>query len=133
MVQKGGDSGSKPPSEFGTALELKNFNDLELPADTTPGDLGINDMVRCFGFDQGFKRCSLPGDRKITVESKGKRKTFYFCKHSHAKLLEQTGKQAIKSSTAWSTTTLTSMTTCIVQRPAGAGEVGRAVALVRAF
>ena len=91
MVQKGSDSGTKPPTEFSTALELKNFNNLELPGGTAPGGLGKDDMVRCFGFDQGFKRCSLPGDRKITVESKGKRKTYYFCKHSHAGLLEQTG------------------------------------------
>ena len=49
MVQKGSDSGTKPPIEFSTALELKNFNNLELPEDTTPGDLGKDDMVRCFG------------------------------------------------------------------------------------
>ena len=54
MVQKGKDSGVKPPSGFSTAAELENFNSMALPAGTKPGDLGSEDLVRCFGFDEGF-------------------------------------------------------------------------------
>ena len=97
MVQKGKDSGVKPPSEFSTAAELKNFNSLALPAESKPGDLGSEDMVRCFGFDKGFKRCSLPGDKKISVESNGKSKMFYFCKHNHSSLYDQTSHKMFYS------------------------------------
>ena len=54
MVQKGTDSGVKPPPELSTAAESQNFNSLALPAGTKPGDLGSEDLVRCFGFDEGF-------------------------------------------------------------------------------